>query len=190
VSRCPAYHFTALFIALVCACNFGCGGREETGPPTLHLGSDVCDFCKMIISDQNFAAARIVRTTDGRMHSAAFDDIGCLLKYQQSLAGGTLEYRYVTDYDSGAWLEAAQAFYIQSSGIRSPMASGIIASQTQAGADRLADRFEGTVFHFNNLDSHEFPSDPEINSDVTTPATQPTKTTSPSKDGAEQEISE
>ncbi len=151
ISRRPAYRINTWLISLVCLCSYGCGGGEDTGPPTLHLGSDVCDYCKMIISDQKFAAACIVRATDGRVRSAAFDDIGCLLEYQGSSVEGTIEYLYVTDYDSGVWMDATEAFYIQSPEIRSPMASGIIASQTQADAGRLADRFEGAVLRFNKL---------------------------------------
>ena len=124
MSRCPIHHVGVWLLALVCIGNPGCDSRDETGPPTLHLGSDVCDSCKMIISDQNFAAACVVRSTDGRARTAAFDDIGCLLAYQRTLTDGTIELRYVADYDYGTWLDAAEAFYVRSPDVRSPMASG------------------------------------------------------------------
>ncbi len=134
----------------ICACASGCGERDDTGPPTLHLGDDVCQFCQMIISDQRFAAACIIKS-DNRSTQAAFDDIGCLLEFEKSNHEGDITHRYVTDYDSGAWLDASTALYIQSPQIHSPMASGIIASQTQAGADRLAQRFAGPVLSFDAL---------------------------------------
>ena len=159
MSRGSIHPVAVLLISLVCACGPGCGERDETGPPTLHLGSDVCDFCKMIISDQNFAAACVVRTSDGRTRTAAFDDIGCLLAYQRALDGGTIEQRYVTDYDDGEWMNATQAYYIQSPEVRSPMASGIIASRTRAGADQLALRFKGSVYRYDQLGGH---ADPDV----------------------------
>lgn len=164
---------------MLCACNPGCGDRDETGPPTLHLGYDVCDFCKMIISDQNFAAACIVRSTDGRARSVAFDDIGCLLEFQESPADGTIEHAYVTDYDTGDWLNASDALYIQSPDIRSPMASGMIASQTPTGADRLADRFDASVMRFDELGTHTNQGGPGNHSEQAKPATQPINTEHP-----------
>jgi copper chaperone NosL len=165
----------ALLIALVCASNPGCGDREDTGPPTLYLGSDVCEFCKMIISDQNYAAASVIRSTDGRVRTAAFDDIGCLLNYQNSQVDGGVEQTYVADYDDGAWLEADEAFYILSSDIRSPMASGIIASRTQAGADRLADRFKGSVLRFHELADSSGAGTPGNQPEETAPTPTPSK---------------
>ncbi len=191
MSRCPAHHLNALLIALVCACNPGCGGRDDTGPPKLHLGSDVCDFCKMIISDQNFAAACVVRSTDGRVRSAAFDDIGCLLEYQRTLADDAIERRYVTDYDSGAWLDATEVFYIQSPDVRSPMASGLIASQTQAGADRLAQRFNGSTHRYEQLGGYLNPDDLENRHEETTASrSQPIDTAPLGGDEATLEIPE
>ncbi len=155
----------------------------------MHLGSDVCDFCIMIISDANFAAACIVHTPDGRTHTAAFDDIGCLLAFDQA-NHDSIDQRYVTDYDSGDWLDATKAFYIQSPDIRSPMASGLIASATQADADRLADRFRGSVLRFDELGTHAEPGGPANTTEETAPATPTTDTEPPGADATTQEISE
>jgi nitrous oxide reductase accessory protein NosL len=189
VNRISTHYVTACLIALVCVGNPGCSGRDEPGPPQLHLGSDVCDFCKMIISDQHFAAACIVRTPDDRFHTAMFDDIGCLLVFDQA-KHDSIEHRYVTDYDSGDWLDAAQAFYIQSQDVRSPMASGIIASQTQAGAEGFADRFNSSVLRFNELGGHTGPGDPENRREDTTTTTHPIPNASQEGDDAASEILE
>ncbi len=129
----------------------GCSERQDAGPPELHLGEDVCDFCSMIISDQAFAAACVIRQSDGRWHTAAFDDIGCLLAFDKT-QHDPIEQRYVTDYNTGQWILASQATFIISPGIRSPMASGMIASQSTEGTAELAKRFNGTTSRYDDLE--------------------------------------
>jgi copper chaperone NosL len=188
LKRGPTPSLALALFSLISAGMIGCGERDETGPPTLNLGSDVCDSCKMIISDPNFAAACVVRTPDGRTFAVAFDDIGCLLDYQRALADGIIEQRYAADYNSGAWLDAGEAFYIQSPDIRSPMASGIIASKTREGVDRLAQRFKRPVLSFDELDGLVGPTDPARRRNPDAATTSPLPTEPPTGDG-EPEVS-
>ncbi|MCP4068002.1 MAG: hypothetical protein GY741_06945, partial [Phycisphaeraceae bacterium] len=45
----------------------GCGRDEDPlGPPTIHLGEDMCSICSMIISDRRYAGAIVMRR-DGRV---------------------------------------------------------------------------------------------------------------------------
>ncbi len=157
----------------------GCGDRQDTGPPDLHLGEDVCDFCSMIISDQRFAAACVIRDADDRRHTAAFDDIGCLLAMDTTLQD-SIEHRYVVDYNTGEWATASQATFIISPEIRSPMASGIIASQSSEDAAELAKRFKGTTRRYDELahfirqdTSGTRPPDPDTTQDPPVGSTPP-----------------
>lgn len=185
---------SSLFIAVIALVTVpglvGCGERREAGPPDIRLGDDVCDFCSMIISDQNFAAACVLRQADGRWHTAAFDDIGCLLAFDK-IQHDSIEQRYVADYNTGAWVIASQANFVLSPNIRSPMASGIIACQSIEDADELAKRFEGTTGRFDELDSDVGRGAPDVKPvEAVTTQTLPTGPTPPGGADAAHEKSE
>lgn len=99
----------------------GCGD-ETTGPATIHWDRDVCERCRMMISDRRFPAQ--ARDAKGRAH--LFDDFGDMvmwLKEQDLLNAPVL--LYVTDLESGAWLDARNARY--SRGHHTPMGFGLAA---------------------------------------------------------------
>jgi copper chaperone NosL len=111
-----------LFMALSM---FACGdSKPPAGPAEVHYGEDVCDRCKMIISDQRFAAQYVMN--DGRVKK--FDDFGCMAA-ELGNDGGKDEVGgiYVTDFATGSWLDARKAHYLKSPDIASPMGYGIAA---------------------------------------------------------------
>jgi copper chaperone NosL len=101
---------------------------------------DICTFCKMAISEKQFASEII--TDDERV--LKFDDIGCLLRYRQqagvSLAQAAI---FVTDHEGRQWLKAEDAFFTRSKTIKTPMGSGIIASADGSKAGNESVRFQG-----------------------------------------------
>ncbi len=116
-----------LFMALSL---FACGdGKPPAGPAEVHYGEDVCDRCKMIISDQRFAAQ--YRANTGQVKK--FDDFGCMAA-ELGNDGGKDEVGgiYVTDFTTSAWLDARKAHYLKSPDIASPMGYGIAAFGTEA----------------------------------------------------------
>jgi copper chaperone NosL len=102
----------------------------------------------MAISEKPFAAQAIGR--DGEVFK--FDDIGCMVKFIRETG---FKHRaaafFVVDYDNKDWLEAGQARFVQSAGIRSPMASGIIALRDDARAAGYAARYDGRRLTFEDL---------------------------------------
>lgn len=111
-----------LFVALSM---FACGGdKPPAGPAEVHYGEDVCDRCKMIISDKRFAAQ--YAADSGQVKK--FDDFGCMAAELgndggKDAVGGI----YVADFATGAWLDARKAHYLKSRDIASPMGYGIAA---------------------------------------------------------------
>jgi copper chaperone NosL len=127
-----------LRIVLLAAMLLSSCGSGEIRPVDIDAG-DMCSFCRMAISEKQFAAEII--ETGGEVHK--FDDIGCMLRYKEA-AGDKLDpaATFVTDHGSKTWIRAEDAFFVRSTSIKTPMASGIAAysSAKEPGAEVL--RFE------------------------------------------------
>ncbi len=121
-------------ILLILAMTFGCGDHRQSGPAEITWDRDACDNCRMMISDRHFAA----QVRGGEKRAAfLFDDLGCALKWldQQEWSTQPDVEVWVTDYQSGEWLDAKDALYV--SGLTSPMDYGFGAT-TEAADGRLA----------------------------------------------------
>ena len=107
--------------ALAVALLAGCGGGPGGGPPGILYGQDICDRCRMVISEERHAAGS---RHEGRVYR--FDDTGCLLGFLdsgQESASGTA---WVHD-ENAAWLPAEEAWFVIDPEGGTPMASGILA---------------------------------------------------------------
>jgi nitrous oxide reductase accessory protein NosL len=116
-----------LLLFLVAACASG-----EFAPVPIEEG-DMCSFCRMAISEKQFAAEII--TDDATLK---FDDVGCMLRYRQAAADKLDRAAiFVTDNVSREWLKAESAFFVRSKTIKTPMGSGIVAfgDRSRAGSD-------------------------------------------------------
>lgn len=102
-----------------------CGDKTDTGPRTVHYGEEVCERCKMIISDKRFAAQYITEKGE----SKKFDDIGCMIDDLKEAGerGGSLLAVYIADFGTGEWLDAGKAFYLENGEFKSPMGYNIAA---------------------------------------------------------------
>lgn len=109
-------------------------------PPEILYGQDTCDRCRMIINEENMAAA--YWTKDGQ--ARRFDDLGGMFAYQQETQEEVASW-WVHDYHSSAWLRAEEAYFVMGSGIMTPMGFGIVALTERAAADTLAQSVEGAV---------------------------------------------
>ena len=121
----------SFFLVLLIACASG-----EIKPVPIE-SSDMCSFCKMAISEKQFAAEII--TADEAV--LKFDDVGCLLSYRAA-AGDKLKAAaiFVTDYETRQWRKAEEAFFARSKTIKTPMGSGIVAyaDRSKAGNEGLS----------------------------------------------------
>lgn len=100
----------------------------------------------MIISEPVYAAA--YRTSGGEVR--LFDDIGDILQYHRDRSESVAQF-WVHDYGSREWLRAERAFYVQSSGLRTPMGHGIAALGSEVDAQLLAARLDGVVKTFDEV---------------------------------------
>jgi nitrous oxide reductase accessory protein NosL len=125
----------------------GCGDTPAIAPPEILFGQDVCDVCGMIISDDRYAAGLVVGAEDA-YETRSFDEIGCLLMFEDEHADETVAARYVHDFRSRSWRDAETATYLHSGHLHTPMAFGVAALATEADARTLAGEFPGDVLDF------------------------------------------
>lgn len=141
----------SLLLLLLGACQ---AGPKEDRPPSIRFGHDACDYCRMLISEPRYAAS--LRMPDGQ--ERRFDDIGCLLHYLQEHPEAADARIWVHDYLQARWLQAAQAFFVRSDQLFTPMGYGLLAVADSQAADSLAHSLGGTRARFEELRNNPPPS--------------------------------
>jgi copper chaperone NosL len=111
-----------------------CGDNSKEGPSKIYFGEDICERCKMIISEKEFASQ--FRLSDGTI--AKFDDIGCMIHYVHTQEPKQIESIYVTDYDTGNWINAESGYFIWTENIRTPMGYGVLSFNNKGTAQEFA----------------------------------------------------
>lgn len=120
-----------LFFLVACAAG-------QISPVPIEDG-DACSFCRMAISERQFAG-EIIKTDESVLK---FDDIKCMLRYQQKAEDRSKPAAiFVTDYASKEWVKAEDAFFTRSETIKTPMGGGIIAFRDKAQIQGESLRFE------------------------------------------------
>jgi nitrous oxide reductase accessory protein NosL len=147
----PPFRLGGALGALVLAT--ACSG-PPTGPPEIVLDRSTCFSCGMLISEPAYAAGYRVGP-----RTAVFDDIGCLLADLGKPGPGTDESADGTAQSRAAvetsevwfldgdqrWIAAADAVFVRSPRLETPMGGHIEAFSDRARAERTAARVGGVV---------------------------------------------
>lgn len=139
---------------IVAATLTGCAGDSNAGtppPPVVYFGQSECEACRMIISDERYAAALVVIDKHGRHQGLAFDDIGCLLQHEANEPDVIVAARYIKDAEHSDWLDAATATYLHSQSLTTPMAFHVAALRTRERAAALQAKHPGDVLDFQSV---------------------------------------
>lgn len=114
----------------------------------IRYGIDACNYCKMIIVDNKFAAETVSRKGKVLVYDAA----ECMLNMMNSMDESTIELMYVTDYlTPGSLIDATQAYYIISENVPSPMGDNISAYSELEEAHSMMNRKGGKQIHWEEL---------------------------------------
>lgn len=140
-----ASRFT-LFVSLLALLLVGCGKVDMDAPPEIVYGRDICTRCGMIIEDTPFAASYMTTSGEPRI----FDDMGDMMVHQAE-TGEEVRAYWVRDYETGEWLRAEEAFFVQTSEIHTPMGYGLLALKEKGSATAVSLRTQGTVMSFSEL---------------------------------------
>ena len=124
--------FAPFFIASAC------NRQQLLAPPEIQYGQSECADCGMIVSDERYAAGLILETARGDRVPRVFDDIGCMVKYEQHQKDGKVLAHYVKDYNTNQWLTVEQAVLVHRQQIQSPMGYGLIAVADREQAAHIA----------------------------------------------------
>ena len=114
----------------------------STEPESLQYGTDVCHTCKMTLIDNKFGAELV--TKKGKIYK--FDDMRCFLNYYNSGFEPIDVYKYVlvTDYvNTGKLIDGANAFFVSSPEIRSPMNGQVAAFDSKTSMDSFRKLWKG-----------------------------------------------
>lgn len=132
----------AVLLLYTCSCT--------AGPEPIIMGKDQCAFCKMTVSDNRFGAEII--TKKGKIYK--FDDTHCALSFLQnkSIDSAQVKDIYFTDFSNGHPLvRAANAFFLQSGELKSPMQGNVAAFGNRDSLDRAAVDYKGSVVGWKEL---------------------------------------
>jgi hypothetical protein len=91
-----------------------CGQKEETGPGDLHWDREVCERCRMAVSDPHYSAQVRGAPAGERTRLYFFDDLGCAVLWldTQEWKDDPRTEMWVNDCETGTWLDAHKAHYL------------------------------------------------------------------------------
>lgn len=130
----------------------GCAKTGDPVPVDIYPEEDVCETCRMLITDQRFASECIMKK--GR--AKKFDDVICMIRYFDMAATlgiakrGDVRAYFVKDYDSKEWVEAAKAYFVKAN-VVTVMGYGVVAFKNGDRATQFAKDFSGQILTFDEL---------------------------------------
>ncbi len=130
---------TKLALSVLLILLMSCSDKPESGPANIYYGEDICERCKMIVSEKDFASQ--YQLSSGQ--SVKFDDLGCMIHYADEEDNLNISSVYVMDYSSKEWIDGQDAYYIWSQNITTPMGHGILALKDSKKAKELAEKENG-----------------------------------------------
>lgn len=122
-------------------------------PAEVHYGSDECAHCKMMITDEQFAAQIV--TDKGKAYK--FDAIECMAVYdRQNKSEHDGAVRYVSDYNNpGSWLRVGEAQFVKSKVVNSPMGESLLAFPSENQAQEHVAERPGTLLSWAEVSQTE-----------------------------------
>ena len=105
-----------------------CQKKETSGPKKVHWDRDMCERCKMVISERNHTV-QVLNVSSGKIY--LFDDIGCAIIWfnEENVSWKDNATIWITDIKTTKWINARTAFYDTMN--ITPMAYGFGAHETK-----------------------------------------------------------
>ncbi|WP_458701013.1 hypothetical protein ACKGJI_02670 [Sulfurospirillum sp. 1307] len=148
--------FYLLGLFIVASIFLGCEKKEIGKVSQIHWDRDMCERCKMAISERKYAF-EIINPKNGKAYK--FDDIGCgvLWLEEEKIPWAKDAIMWITDAKTGEWIDAKKAYYTDDS--ITPMAYGFAAfsEKTKPAGKELHD-FEYArkeIFEIEKLNSQK-----------------------------------
>ena len=117
----------------------------------ISYGSDACQFCSMIIVDQQHGSELI--TNKGKVFK--FDSIECLLNYSREANEEEFAMKLCNHYhEPGELILLEEASFLISEGLPSPMGAYLTAFDKETSAIEAREKFGGDIYSWNELVEH------------------------------------
>lgn len=117
----------------------------EPEPQPIQYGSEECSYCRMMITESQFASQLLNR--QGRSYK--FDSIECMAAFDQTNVEEEemdVHSLWVPDFTSGEeWLKVEEAHFLHSETLRSPMGLYLTAHQTHDLAREYQNEYRGDI---------------------------------------------
>lgn len=134
---------------------WSCGHSDALTPPRIALDQTECNECGMIVSDERYACASVVRTESSRLVPLVFDDINCLIINEAASEPLEVLARWVHDKDTLEWIAAEQAFFVWAKELNTPMMSHVAAFAQAREASSFREQTGGEEMSFAEV-RHQF----------------------------------
>lgn len=121
----------------------------EPKPQPIHMGSDQCDYCRMIITEREFASQAV--NNQGRTFK--FDSAECMAAFDLTIDNrDNIHSFWVPNFlDRVEWLEANDAVFLHSETLRSPMGLFLSAYADSASAVQMQHEYGGEIIDYNRV---------------------------------------
>ncbi len=123
-----------------------CGRNDVDAPPPIVLGDSTCQECGMIISDERFATSTIIENERG-YQPLLFDDFNCQIKFERKFKDLKIVNRWSHEHAESTWIKSEVGWFVYSTQIRSPMASGLAMFETKSQAEAFAQPLDAEVLN-------------------------------------------
>lgn len=124
----------------------GCSPKQEP----INYETDMCDYCKMSISDKRFGAELV--TKKGKVYK--FDSIECLVNFmnEEKKVSSEKELLLTVDYSIPEKLiDAEKAYYVQTDSIPSPMGANVLSFEQKSEAEKMSTEYNGRTMQWNDM---------------------------------------
>lgn len=138
-------HITVLTAAVAMLVLSAC----EPKPQPIQFGSDQCDYCRMMITEQEFGT----QTLNNQGRAFKFDSIECMAAFSGTTdQADNIHSMWVPDFlNREEWLEASSAVYLHSETLRSPMGLYLSAYADQESAEEMRNEYRGEILNFEEV---------------------------------------
>lgn len=140
--------FNLFFFTLIILILSGCARQPEP----IEYGNDVCDFCRMNITDNKFAAELI--TKKGKVYK--FDSIECLFQFKQNAIEDkdNIHSEWVNDFSNpGVLINLKSSFFLKSDVFRSPMGMNVLSFSSEEKLNEIKIKFGGEVLNYYQVEN-------------------------------------
>jgi len=120
----------------------------STGLQPIKVGTDICYYCKMIVSDERFGGE--ILTREGEI--LKFDDSRCLVSFirRKKIAG--IRDIYLVDFSNDhKLLNIKTAILVQGKGLRGPMNGDVVAFPDRNIAEKECVKYSCHIVSWNDI---------------------------------------